>query len=381
MIYFDNGATSLPKPPAVLQAAVRAAALGNPGRGGHRLALEGARLLYKTREELALHFKAPAPENVCFFSGATEALCRVIKSLVPAGGRILLSDMEHNAVRRPALALKKRGVRVEYFHGYGKKEAILSSFERALAGKPDLAVFIHTSNICPQSLPVFELCALCKKRGVLSLLDCAQAGGHLPLPLADLQADGLVLPGHKGLLGLQGGGVLLCSDLLKEALEKADTLVEGGSGSASLEEGMPALLPERMEAGTLALPAIASLGAGVRFVAERGYGAIGDRLSRLCLQCMEGLSVIRGVKLCAPHAQGAGPILFETDFSDNASMAEALSLAGVCVREGLHCAPLAHETVGSARHGGIRVSFSLFNTPAQVDAFLKLLQRETAALY
>jgi selenocysteine lyase/cysteine desulfurase len=346
----------------------------NPGRGGFKMSMDTAMAVFRVRQSAAEFFGASGPECVTFQPGCTQALNIVIGSLKP-GDHVLVTDMEHNAVRRPALALKKRGVRVEYFHGYGKKEEILSSFERALAGKPDLAVFIHTSNVCPQSLPVFELCALCKKKGVLSLLDCAQAGGHLPLPLADLQADGLVLPGHKGLFGLQGGGALLCSERLKKALEEADTLVEGGSGSASLEEGMPSLLPERLEAGTLALPAIASLGAGVRFVAERGYGEIGDRLSRLSLRCMEGLSVIRGVKLCAPYAQGAGPLLFETDLTDNASMAEALSLAGVCVREGLHCAPLIHKHLNTHNEGLVRASLSIQNTLSEIAYFLRSVKK------
>ncbi len=380
MIYFDNAATSLPKPAAVLKAANRAAGLGNPGRGGHLLAMEASRLLYGTRAHLALHFGAPSPESVCFFSGATEALNRVIKSIVPVGGRVLLSDMEHNAVRRPALALKKKGVTIDYFHGYGTKEEILSSFTQRLEERPDLAVFLHTSNICPQTLPVGELCALCREKGVLSLVDCAQAGGHLPLSLKDLQADGMVLPGHKGLLGLQGVGVLLCSERLKEALEQVETLVEGGSGSFSLEEGMPTLLPERLEAGTLPLPAIAALSAGVAYIEQRGYEEIGERISLLSARLLEGVSVVEGVIPCAKRAQGRGPCLFDTVLEDNARLAERLSEEGVLVREGLHCAPLAHKTVGSVQRGGIRVSFSMFNTPKQVDAFLCILQRELRAL-
>lgn len=380
MIYFDNGATSLPKPSVVFRAASRAATLGNPGRGGHRLALEGAKLLYSVRERAALHFEADTPEHICFFSGATEALCRVIKSLVPRGGRLLFSDMEHNAVRRPVLALAKRGVAADVFHGYGSKEEILASFKERLKSSPRLAVFLHTSNVCPQTLPVKELCALCKKEGVLSLVDCAQAGGHLPISLKDLQADGLVFAGHKGLFGFQGAGMLVCSQQLKRALEEAETLVEGGSGSLSLEEGMPPFLPERLEAGTPALPAIASMGAGLAFIERMGYEEIGARLSGLYRLCAEGLREIRGIELCAPKASGSGPLLFDASPFENAPLAAALSDQGVYLREGLHCAPLAHQTIGSLDHGGIRVSFSAFNTPKEVERFLKILQREVRAL-
>ncbi|MBQ8911006.1 MAG: aminotransferase class V-fold PLP-dependent enzyme [Clostridia bacterium] len=380
MIYFDNGATTLPKPSCVLQAAREAAFLGNPGRGGHKAALEGARLLYDVRQRLCLHFDAPAPDHICFFSGATEALNRVIKSLVPPGGRILLSDMEHNAVRRPALSLLKKGVTVDYFCGYGSEEQILSSFAKQLCKGPDLVVFLHTSNVCPQTLPAKKLCALCHEKKILSVIDCAQAAGHVPLSLKELSADGLCLAGHKGLFGLQGVGALICSERLKRALEKAETLVEGGAGIASFEEGMPPFLPERLEAGTLPLPDIASLGAGVAFVEHMGYGDIGARLRKLSRECAAGLSEIAGIRLVAAGARGIGPLLFDTDLQDNAALAAALSDRGVFVREGIHCAPLAHMRIGSDRRGGIRVSFSPMNSLSQVESFLCILRQEYSLL-
>lgn len=340
------------------------------------MALEGARLLYDTRQRLCLHFGASAPDHVCFFSGATEGLNRVIKSLVPAGGRILLSDMEHNAVRRPALALSKKGVAVDYFCGYGSDEEILASFEKQLEKGPDLAVFLHTSNICPQTLPVKKLAALCKRRKVLSLVDCAQAAGHTPLVLKDLGVDGLCLAGHKGLFGIQGAGVLICSDALKDALEKAETLVEGGAGIASFEEGMPSFLPERMEAGTLPLPAIASIGGGLAYIEQLGYEQIGQKMRRLYRECAAGLEELEGITLLGKRAKGIGPLLFDTDLEDNATLALALSERGVCLREGLHCAPLAHLRIGSGARGGIRISLSPLNTIRQVDNFLCILQKE-----
>lgn len=376
MIYLDNGATSLPKPTCVLQAAREASFLGNPSRGGHRMALEGARLLYDTRARLCDHFGAAAPDHICFFSGATEALNRVIKSLVPTGGRIVISTMEHNAVRRPALALSKKGVTVTYFQGYGSEEEIIKSFLRAVAATPSLVVFLHTSNICPQTLPVRKLCEICRKRNILSVVDCAQAAGHVPLDIKNLSADGLCLAGHKGLLGFQGVGVLICSPQLKKALEEADTLVEGGSGFSSLEEGMPAYLPERMEAGTLGLPAIATLSAGISYIECLGYEQIGARMRQLKKMCLEGIGNMSGLRLLGMEGKGTGPILFDSDLFDNSILAEALSDKGVCLREGLHCAPLAHQSIGSGERGGMRVSFSPLNTPSQIEKFLCILQKE-----
>jgi selenocysteine lyase/cysteine desulfurase len=381
LIYFDNGATSLPKPPCVLCAVREAALMGNPGRGGHKAALEGAKLVYSARERLCAHFHGRAPDHVCFFSGATEALNRVIKSLVPRGGRILISDMEHNAVRRPALALAKRnGVTVDLFCGYGKREEIVASFEKQLAKAPDLAVFLHTSNICRQTLPIRDLCALCKKKKILSVVDCAQAAGHVPLNINGLLADGLCLAGHKGLLGVQGGGALICSPALKAALENADTLVEGGAGILSFDEEMPSFLPERLEAGTQPLPAIAAMAAGISYLEQLGYGAIEEQEIRLYRQCAEGLAEIPGIRPLGSEAVGIGPLLFDTDLADNAPLAAALFERGVCVREGFHCAPLAHMRIGSGERGGIRVSLSPFNTPKQVDAFLCILKNEYARL-
>ena len=385
MIYFDNGATTLPKPDGVFRAVRHAMGLGNPGRGGHNLSLQGARLLYSVREHFCTHFSAPSPNHVCFFYSATEALNRVMKSVLYQGGTVLISDMEHNAVRRPALSLARRGGTVCYFKGHGREEEIVSSFGAAVkeahrAGRDvKLAVFLHTSNICRQTLPVKKLTDLCRKNEILSLVDCAQAAGHLPLHLQDLGADGLCMPSHKGLFGIAGAGVLLCSQKLKDTLEQVPTLVQGGAGSASLEEDMPLFLPERLEAGTPGLPAIASMGAGLSFIEKRGYEQISGQLSMLYKHCADRLMHIQGITLQASELRGIGPLLFTADHMDNAVLSDALSARGVCVREGLHCAPLAHDSIGTGRDGGIRVSFSVFNTTAQIDRFVCILKEELCA--
>lgn len=384
MIYFDNGATTLPKPDCIYRAVQSAMDLGNPGRGGHKLSLQGARLLYNVRERFCTHFSAPTPNHVCFFYSATEALNRVMKSVLAKGGTVLISDMEHNAVRRPALALERAGRAVCFFKGHGREEEIVSSFcatveEAHRSGHPVvLAVFLHTSNVCRQTLPVKKLAEVCNKKGILSLVDCAQAAGHLPLSLCTLGVDGLCMPSHKGLFGIGGAGVLICSERLKNALEEAPTLVQGGAGSASIEEDMPPFLPERLEAGTPGLPAIASMGAGLAFIEQRGYEEIGAHLSCLYAYCAHRLSQLPGITLQAAHLQGIGPLLFTANFMENAALADALSKKGVCVREGLHCAPLAHNSIGTGRDGGIRVSFSLFNTNVQIDRFIRILQQEVS---
>ena len=375
LIYFDSAATLLPKPAEVKRAALRAMDLGNPGRGGHRSAMDAARTLYRARETLAAHFGVSSPERVCFFYNATTALNCVIKSLASPDAELLISDMEHNAVRRPALA--SRFGKVTVFNAFDAPERVLSSFSAALTPKTRLAVFIYASNICPTVLPVKELVKEAKKRGVLTVIDCAQAGGHIPLSISDLCADGLVFPSHKGLMGIAGAGILVASSALQSALEKAPTVMEGGSGVLSFETGMPAQLPERLEWGTAALPAIASAAAGVRYIEQFSYGEIAFRERKLFDRTLEGLSVLPGLSIPGLPPSGAhiGPILFSCRKADNAAIARALFEHGFCLREGFHCAPSAHRTIGTAETGGVRVSFSPFNNTAEVDRFLLCLRR------
>ena len=376
MIYLDSAATTLYRPREVTAAVRRAFSLGNPGRGGHQVSLAAARELFSVREKIASHFGSDLPDGVCFFYNATTALNVAVKMLVPPGGRLLLSTMEHNALRRPALALEKAGVKVDFFKGYGSKKEILSSFSDALKPRPDLVAFIHHSNICPQTLPLSDLCAAARRARVLTLVDCAQSAGHVPLSLNKSGADAFVVPSHKGLLGIPGAAALVCSPSMKSALENAPTLLEGGSGVLSFEPGMPAALPERLECGTPALPAIASLGAGISYLESLGYDEISSRLSSLCARAVDGISAIPSLKLYGVKGSPApdGPLLFVSKSVEHSHLAARLDAAGVCLREGFHCAPFAHQSIGTARSGGLRVSFSVFNTPRQIDRFLSILR-------
>ncbi len=447
MIYFDNGATTLFKPPEVRHAVWKAMDAGNPGRGGHRKAMEGAKILYDTRQTVGEHFGAEGPDHVCFFYNATTALNCVIKTLTGGKKGVLISNMEHNAVRRPALSVFERGVPLSVFNGYGTEEEVCASFAECLGEDIALAVFLHTSNICSTVLPIKRLTDLCKKRGVLSVIDCAQAGGHLPLSLRETGADGFVFPSHKGLMGIAGAGILIVSPALKTALENAPTVMEGGSGIHSFDRSMPQTLPERLEWGTVALPAVASVAGGIKFIEKVGYGELMHREKILYDRCLEGLCSIEGIRLhgmdffsrfsslsssqkvcrgCASQGSifknpslfsvGAGdslptgdvpsghvtkfehvgfsgsdayfkkcdefcmPILFTADGVDGALLTQVLSDDGICLREGFHCAPLAHTTIGTEKTGGIRVTFSPFNKPGEVDTFLDTLKREYKAL-
>ena len=359
MIYLDNGATSFCKPPqvrcAVLDAMNRCA---NPGRGGYGAAMEAARVVYRTRE-LAGEIFDCQPEQVVFTSNCTHGLNIAIRSLVKPGDRVVISGFEHNAVTR---SLHGLGARVTVA---GRKlfdwDDTLEEFEKALKQGADAAVFTHVSNVFGYILPVTEMAALCRSYGVPFILDGAQSAGTQMISLEKLGADFVAMPGHKGLLGPQGTGILLCG-------KKAEPLLWGGTGSESIRQDMPDDLPERLEAGTLNVPGIAGLGAGLAYLKRAGIEKIGQRERKLCSACAAGLQNL-GVQVFSGSHQ-AGTVSFRPK-GDCEEMAAALGRQGIGVRAGLHCAPLAHESAGTLDTGTVRVSFGHDSALTEVSAFLE----------
>ena len=262
MIYLDNAATSFPKPHRVVEEQLRCMQLygGNPGRGSHALAMAAAEKIYECREELASFFGSPNLENVIFTMNTTMALNTAIKGLLRRGDHVLISDMEHNAVFRPIYKLSRDGViTYDVFQTFPTNatrttDSICASILEKLRPNTRMLICAHASNICSATLPLAEIGALCRKKGILFLVDAAQSAGHLPINMVKMQIDALCAPGHKGLWGPQGCGVLILGEGIV-----ADTLIEGGSGYNSLEGNMPTEVPERYEAGTLPTPAIAGL--------------------------------------------------------------------------------------------------------------------------
>ena len=370
MIYFDNAATSFPKPAAVVRAAADAMRLlGNPGRGGHRLAMQAAETVYACRKSAAALFGA-SPERVIFTSGATMALNLAIKGAHRQyGGAILISDMEHNAVVRPAEACGevKRFDSHPKLWGDERRDAILAS---AAAMSEGVGVMVCTaaSNIIGASMPIHELGELCAERGIFFIVDGAQAGGILPLSVERDRIGALCLPGHKGLLGPMGCGMLILGGDVT-----LPTLIEGGSGVLSAEREMPPLPPERYEAGTLPVPAIAGLRRGIGIVRMETTEVIRAAESRLAERLKNALVRRLGgaVKLYAPQHEG-GIVLFSPTGMDAETLAARLDACGICVRAGLHCAPEAHARIGS--DGAVRVSFGVQNRAREVDEFVRAVE-------
>ena len=377
MIYLDSAATSFQKPPAVAAAMERAmATMSSPGRGGYPSAMEAADAAFACRSELAELFHAENPERVIFTLNATHGLNIAIKSLVPPGGRAVISGYEHNAVTRPLAAL---GARVETAAApLFRPEAVLAAFDSLIAPGVDAVICNHISNVFGFIQPVEEIAALCRRRGVPFVIDASQSAGVLPLDLTALGAAFLAMPGHKGLYGPQGTGVLLCGT---DALPR--TLLEGGTGSVSLQQEMPDFLPDRLEAGTHNMPGIAGLLAGVRYVRKRGLGDICGRERRMALVMSEGLRELQGLRVfAAPGLKNqAGVLSLVPEGQDVETLSQALAERGIAVRAGLHCAPMAHRTAGTLETGTVRLSFSDFNTPDEVfqclEVFRNLLSERT----
>lgn len=363
MIYLDHGATSFPKPQAVSNAMAQALkTCANPGRGGHKPAMEAARQVLNCRKTAATFFGCQ-PEQVVFTGNCTQGLNTAIFSLLKPSGRAVISGFEHNAVTRPLHAL---GAKITVA---GRKlfdwQDTLEAFEKALRQGQDLAVFTMASNVFGYVLPIEELSALCRTYGIPFVVDAAQGAGILPINMERLRADFVAMPGHKGLLGPQGTGILLCKDPPKP-------LLYGGTGSMSREQAMPDFLPDVAEAGTVNVPGIAGLQAGIQTVRARGLENIlakESRQARLCARELEkmGYRVFRG-----EHQLGTVSFVPNGDCEE---LAEYLACKGICVRAGLHCAPFAHESAGTLDTGTVRISFGWENTDRQREKLLEILEK------
>ena len=363
MIYLDSAATSFQKPVSVGLAMGRAlATMSSPGRGGYEAAMLASDKLLECRLALQRLFHVSEPENVVFTMNATHGLNIAIRSLVPPGGRVVLSGWEHNAVTRPLHALgAEEGIARGRLFDDG---AFLADWEKALREGADAAVCTQVSNVFGWALPIREAAELCREWGVPLIVDASQGAGVLPLDCEGLSLAYAAMPGHKGLLGPQGTGVLLRGEG-----QTPEPILRGGTGSLSREQDMPDFLPDRLEAGTHNVPGVAGLLAGVCFVEEIGLDAIREHEEGLCRRAGEGLAAIPGMEVFRGPGQ-TGVLSFRHRGVPAETLGEALSRRGIALRTGLHCAPLAHESAGTLETGTLRASFSLFNREEEVETFL-----------
>ena len=375
VIYLDNAATGFPKPRSVIEEQTRCMRFycGNAGRGSHALSLAASKKIFECRTEAAGLFGSDSPENVVFTMNTTMALNTVIKGNLRQGDHVLLSDMEHNAVLRPIIKLARAGI-ISYdifptfaLDRFREDAQICRTIERLIKPKTKMLIASHTSNVCSAALPLEEIGKLCRSRGILFVVDAAQSAGHLPIDVERMKIDALCVPGHKGLLGPQGCGILLLGDAAI-----GETLIEGGSGYHSLEETMPEELPERFEAGTLPTPAIAGLCEGIREVKRMGVDAIGAHERRLIAQLYERFADDSRITVYAPHHAGA-VLLFNVNDMPAEQVGNLLDRRGICVRAGYHCSALGHRTLKTSQGGAVRVSVGYANTSAHIDQLAKAI--------
>ncbi len=367
MIYLDSAATSLIKPASVGRAVLRAMrTMASPGRGAHAPAMLAAETVYACREAAALLFHVPDPSRVVFTLNATHALNIAIRSLVRPGARVLISGFEHNAVTRPLCALGAE-LRVAGRRLFDPADT-LRAWREALPGA-EAAVCTMVSNVFGYVLPIAEIAALCRAAGVKLIVDASQAAGVLPVDFESLGAAFVAMPGHKGLLGPQGTGLLLCG-------EDGVPLLQGGSGSESRLQTMPEALPEHLEAGTHNVAGIAGLLEGIRYVTETGSEEILARetlLLRRAVGCLTG----GGLELfTGPEGTQCGVLSLRCPRMDCEELAAGLARRGICVRAGLHCAPTAHESAGTLETGTLRLSFSPFLSEGELLWACSVLREE-----
>ncbi len=371
MIYLDCAATSLQKPAAVAEASSRAMrTLASPGRGGHAPAMLAAKTAFECRSELAEMFGAGEPERVVFTMNATHGLNIAANALVRPGDRVVTSGWEHNSVMR-ALKLKNADTVVADSHLFDTA-GTLEAFRRAIPGAS--AVFCtHVSNVFGFVLPIEEIAVLCRREGVPLVVDASQSAGTLPLDFEALGAEFIAMPGHKGLLGPQGTGVLLCR-------RPGTPLMAGGTGSNSRSADMPDILPDCYEAGTHNITGIAGLLEGARYVRRRGLSAIREHETALARQMIRELGANDAIELFASDDERTqtGVLSLRARGMGCEELGAVLGERGVAVRAGLHCAPLAHSSAGTLDTGTVRLSFSPFNTALEVTRAAREIKKAVA---
>lgn len=374
MIYLDNAATTYPKPAPVWKAMEEFLIhnSANPGRGGHRMALEAGRMVLEVREQIAELISAKRPEEIIFTSSATESLNLAMMGSLRQGDHLIITSMEHNAVARTAYHLKSVGIELDVVDADGYGMVNPEQIARRIKRNTRMIATLHASNVTGGIMPAEAIGQICRNRGVMFLLDASQTAGMLPINVQEMNADLVAFPGHKGLFGPTGIGVLYVHPGIE-----MQPIKFGGTGSQSEDLEMPRLIPDRYEAGTQNTVGIAGLGAGIKFVMQTGVEKIAAHERALTRHLIEGLRSIKRVEIYGPQEPDdkVGVISFNVRGMDSSEVGFILDqVYGIAVRVGLHCAPLAHKTLGTFQRGTVRVSFSYLNTLEEVNQLISAIQ-------
>ena len=375
MIYFDNAATSFPKPPEVSRAMYKCLTEfgGNPGRSGHKMSIAAAKIVYDMREKVAQFFGFSDPERVVLTKNCTESLNIAIFGTMKNGGNAIISHYEHNSVVRPLEHLRKNGI-CDYKiakASFENPENLTREFKNLIDSDTKMIICTHASNVTGKIAPINEISHICKSHGIVFCLDASQTAGIINIDMEKSGIDILCCPGHKSLLGPTGTGLLL----VQKDIELSP-FIFGGTGSVSVNLDMPSFYPDMLESGTINVVGAAGLMAGISYINRVGIDKIYDHEMKLSQKFYDQLCDAPNIQLysSAPHRNSAvSTFSFNVKGKTCTEVSEILDDKNIAVRSGLHCAPLAHRFIGTGEMGTVRVSFSNFNTSNQVDYACKTI--------
>lgn len=367
MIYLDNGATSYPKPEGMLRAMVECMRdyCGNPGRSGHRMSIRTGEEIYKARNELGKLFRIGDCSRIIFTSNATDALNLGIKGVLQGGDHVITSAMEHNSVLRPLKALENQGVETTIVKCAGDGTLNMEMLSRVIKENTKLIVITHASNVTGTIMPIREIGEIARQRNILFMVDAAQSAGCLPIDVNAMNIGLLAMPGHKGLLGPMGTGLLYVREDVP-----LKPLKEGGTGTKSRELDQPSDFPEGYEAGTVNAPGIIGLGYSAKYVSKMGVEHIRVHEGELIAALDEGLRNMKGVTVYGPSdpKRKTGIVTFNLKKMGCEEVCDILNTKhGIASRGGFHCAALAHKTIGTYDVGAVRLSVGPFNTKREIN--------------
>ncbi len=368
MIYFDNAATSGHKPKSVVNAVNYALKnlSANPGRSGHLISTKAAQIVYNTRNKVSDFFGSDGAETVVFTHNCTQSINFVLKGVLEKGDHIIVSDLEHNAVMRPLVSME-----IEYDTAYVSltdDNETLENFKSLIKPNTKMIFCTAASNVLGNTLPLKLLGDLCKKRKILFAVDAAQGAGHIPINMLEMNIDFLCIAPHKGLYCPMGVGILIARAPIKK------TIIEGGTGSQSIDFGQPDALPEMLESGTLNLPAISSINSGIDFIKNKMNKFLKYE-NYLVKRLYYGLKKCDAIVYTNPNKNNYIPVFsFNINNMSSDDVGKYLNSKGFALRTGLHCAPTAHSKIGTIKQGTVRFSPSVFNSVNEVDLLIQNLK-------
>ncbi len=371
MIYFDNAATTSPKPQCVIHAVNNAMQkyAANPGRGGHQMSMECAAMIYETRKKIADYFNAASPEDVVFTSSCTAALNTVIQGLFQPGDHVIISSLEHNAVYRSVYALQQKGISFDIAEISTDDTQTLQNFRQCIQPNTKAIICLHASNVFGRILPVEKIGKLCAEQKLIFIIDAAQSAGTIPVDIEKIGCHYLCVAPHKGLYAPMGTGILITDHLPRP-------LIYGGTGSLSQLPEQPDFTPDKYESGTVNVPGIAGISAGLDFVRCRG-----DKIYRhetdIIQMIYRALQKEPNIEFYTPFPDSRFVPVLSLNIRGKHSeeTAKQLSEKNIAVRAGLHCSPLAHKAFGTTEQGTVRIAPSVFTSPYEAQYLIDAMQK------